>query len=320
MSNVLFSSLKDEGPFILEWVAYHRVIGFDRIVIVTNDCTDGSQEILESLHRNGIITYLPNKLNGDEAAQMQAERFARENGSFSSGDHVMWLDMDEFLVPPEQNPSVPDMVADMQERGADALLLNWRVMGDSGRVGLPSGVIFDAFTGCSPDRSPINSEVKTLFRYGDDIERLHLHQPLWNPRVHQTINLIDGRGESLDVSYATRRSKLGTPRSGVTPRRGMSALGRINHYAVRTYELFALKRSRGLGFFGGANGEHLDRYDTDFYERHNCNTRVSTHILAYRDALLTEYLSLLSHSDISAAHARAVAFTLQRMPVAAISA
>ncbi|HLQ18006.1 MAG TPA: glycosyltransferase family 2 protein, partial [Tabrizicola sp.] len=42
---VLVSAMRNEGPFLLEWVAYHRVIGVRQIVIVSNGSTDGSDEI-----------------------------------------------------------------------------------------------------------------------------------------------------------------------------------------------------------------------------------------------------------------------------------
>ena len=31
MSFTLFSAMKNEAPFLLEWVAYHKAIGFDRL-------------------------------------------------------------------------------------------------------------------------------------------------------------------------------------------------------------------------------------------------------------------------------------------------
>ena len=46
---VLFSAMKNEAPFVLEWVAYHKVIGFDEIVIAFNDCDDGTAELLRAL-------------------------------------------------------------------------------------------------------------------------------------------------------------------------------------------------------------------------------------------------------------------------------
>ena len=38
----LVGTAKNEGPFLLEWVCWQRMLGFTDIVIVTNDCTDHS--------------------------------------------------------------------------------------------------------------------------------------------------------------------------------------------------------------------------------------------------------------------------------------
>ena len=40
---------KNEGAFLLEWIAYHKSIGFTDIVILSNDCEDGSDEMLDHL-------------------------------------------------------------------------------------------------------------------------------------------------------------------------------------------------------------------------------------------------------------------------------
>ena len=46
---LVLSTMKNEGPFVLEWVAHHRAIGFDGFVIFSNDCTDGTDRILDRL-------------------------------------------------------------------------------------------------------------------------------------------------------------------------------------------------------------------------------------------------------------------------------
>ncbi len=34
--------MKNEGPYIVEWIAYHRAIGVDNFLIYTNGCEDGT--------------------------------------------------------------------------------------------------------------------------------------------------------------------------------------------------------------------------------------------------------------------------------------
>ena len=48
-SYLIITSMKNEASFILEWVAYHRVIGFTDFLVYTNNCEDGTVEMLERL-------------------------------------------------------------------------------------------------------------------------------------------------------------------------------------------------------------------------------------------------------------------------------
>jgi hypothetical protein len=54
----LVATMRNEGPFLLEWVAYHRLIGFNDVLICTNDCVDGSPELLDALQNHGLLRHL----------------------------------------------------------------------------------------------------------------------------------------------------------------------------------------------------------------------------------------------------------------------
>jgi len=60
-AKVIITTMKNEAPYILEWVAHHLVIGFDHIVVLTNDCTDTTNAILTRLDALGYVTFQPNK-------------------------------------------------------------------------------------------------------------------------------------------------------------------------------------------------------------------------------------------------------------------
>ena len=48
---------KNEGAFQMEWIAYHKTIGFTDIVILSNDCEDGSDEMLDHLSKSGDAVF-----------------------------------------------------------------------------------------------------------------------------------------------------------------------------------------------------------------------------------------------------------------------
>jgi hypothetical protein len=37
---------KDEAPYLLEWIAFHRMVGIDLLVLYDNGSTDGGPELI----------------------------------------------------------------------------------------------------------------------------------------------------------------------------------------------------------------------------------------------------------------------------------
>lgn len=49
---------KNEYPYILEWIAWHKLCGFDKIIIADNDSDDGTRELLQALDDLGEINLI----------------------------------------------------------------------------------------------------------------------------------------------------------------------------------------------------------------------------------------------------------------------
>ena len=66
----------------MEWIAHHNVIGFSDIVILSNDCEDGSDEMLDHLSKAGEIIHLcndgPYDDRGIQFATLTSDRPATE--------------------------------------------------------------------------------------------------------------------------------------------------------------------------------------------------------------------------------------------------
>ena len=58
MRATVVCSMRNEGPFIVEWVAWYRMLGFTDVLIITNDCTDHSPQLLAALAAAGWVTHL----------------------------------------------------------------------------------------------------------------------------------------------------------------------------------------------------------------------------------------------------------------------
>ncbi len=74
----IVTTMKNEGPFILEWIAYHRAIGFDDILVYTNDCTDGTDTMLDLLQTKGIVQHRDNPFRDSDLKPQHAALQAAE--------------------------------------------------------------------------------------------------------------------------------------------------------------------------------------------------------------------------------------------------
>ncbi|MDE7451045.1 MAG: glycosyltransferase family 92 protein [Alistipes sp.] len=48
---------KNEGPYFVEWIEWHRRQGVDKFYIYDNESTDGTRELLEPYVRSGLVEY-----------------------------------------------------------------------------------------------------------------------------------------------------------------------------------------------------------------------------------------------------------------------
>ena len=51
----LATCVRNEGPYLFDWIIYHRALGFDTATVYSNDNTDGSDELLSFLQQRGLV-------------------------------------------------------------------------------------------------------------------------------------------------------------------------------------------------------------------------------------------------------------------------
>lgn len=301
---VLLSSLRNEAPVLLEWVAYHRAIGFDRIVIAHNDCTDGSAELLAALEAIGWVTALDNPTPAGEAPQRMAAARLMASGALQEGDWAIWLDLDEFL-----NIHVGDRTLDaLLERigPAKALLIPWRLFGDSGMGGLPTRFVTEAFTMASTPGLEENRNIKTLFRHGPQIAALDIHRPtLAEGQPLGWDEALTATGNPIEPSYAPHQKWLaGMSTRNYTRMSGADFgwdLAQINHYSVRTRAYFHLKRLRGRGYAAAASATKRPRHTDELYDTLNQNVERDDSILAWQSPVTRLMAEAAADARVAAA-------------------
>lgn len=243
----LVSCMRNEGIHILEWLAYHRVIGLGPVVICTNDCEDGSDALLDLLHAAGEVTHLPNPLAPGTPPQAAGIARALDHLAGTDADWLAHLDSDEFLnITPGAGP-VQDLIARAED--AHVIALPWRMFGDNGHRDWP-GETLPAFTACEPAPDPATVKFKSLFRHRDFASASD-HMPT-QPRV-ETPLAVNAAGEPLSSAPL-----FGKPVSRYQPiETAMRGGAVVNHYATRSTDVFLLKNDRGRGMGPPSDKYHL---------------------------------------------------------------
>jgi SAM-dependent methyltransferase len=206
--------VRNEAPYLLQWIAHYRVLGFEQITIYDNQSNDGTPRILAPLAQAGLISAVYWRDREDR------QRRAYDNALRRLRPHVEWClfaDLDEFLVL-DPGLTLNDLLP--SDPRISAVGIPWRIFGSGGQRNRGSELVIERFTKAAPT---FHRLVKSLVRLRD-AHKLGIHVP-------QKINgrVTDLQGLPLD---------LNTPRTA-------PSIARINHYFNRSWEEFVYKRLRG---------------------------------------------------------------------------
>lgn len=158
---ILFTQVKNEAPYVREWVFYHKMLGFTDIFILDNDSTDETPAILRRLESNGDVHHIVwPRVDENERPQLVAfELFQKANLEAQPLGWVLFSDVDEFLSL-RRHKDVFDLISEYGEY--DAVALNWRIFGSSGYTTRPSGLVISSYLQRAYDSFPANRHVKTF--------------------------------------------------------------------------------------------------------------------------------------------------------------
>ncbi|MGV8986513.1 MAG: glycosyltransferase family 2 protein [Cypionkella sp.] len=282
---VLVSSFRNEAPFVLEFVAHHKVIGFDEIVIASNDCSDGTTEILDALAAMGAIRHVPCAPPPRNSPQAFAYAQIRRQLPIDRAAWLMILDADELLNIHVGAGRLADLIA-AQQADTDLVLVNWACFGNSGHDRWADELSSQRFVRRLRTLNG-NGLVKSLIRAPGIWKDLSNHHPYGHKG-----------GESLRIAFAgglwvedvaADSIVFGTYRS-VKPRVGTFRFAQVNHYATRTEDSFDLRRARGRGAM--PQGKDNDRHNDAYFRRMSSGSFLDDTILRYADdvaRVLAEY-------------------------------
>ena len=228
--------MKNEKPYLKEWLEYHLMQGVEHFYLCDNDSTDGSKEYLKPYIDKKIITYIP--MPGINQQLKCYEKVIEEykNDTF-------WLaiiDLDEYLVPIEKS-NMKSFLREFED--VSEVSLHWVNYGDANLFSRKDGLIIEAFTSHS---DKINHTVKSIVKPNKVIDF----------KLFGANHYTKVEGFSVNEYHK--------PVSFMLDFNISADKARVNHYILKSFEEFIYKKNRGH-----PEGTSIDY---EYYFFHNDNS------------------------------------------------
>ena len=245
--NVIVGCMKNEAPYIVEWVAYHRAMGVDNFLIYTNGCEDGTTELLDHLQEMGVLQHRDNNDWKGKSPQQFALNNSQSEPVIKNAEWIIHIDVDEFINVRTGNGTLDDLFK--ATGNATNIAMTWRLFGHNGVHKLSDDFVIEQFDTCAPKYCPKPHTVwgfKSMFQNLDAYRKISCHRP--NQVVEEkreALKWVNGSGKDVTEDYIKGGWRSSKKTIGYD-------LVQLNHYALRSAESFLIKRQRGRAL-------HVDR-------------------------------------------------------------
>lgn len=219
---------RDEGRYVEEWLAFHKLVGFEHVYFYDNGSLDETLTVLDPYIRLGFVTLIPWK---NFQKDMKAQAYAYAHALCNFGPSWKWMgffDMDEFMFPVEEK-NMRSVLVPFED--LPAVCVPWFVFGFSGHRQMPNGYVTD------------NYKYRMPFPPSKDGPRLLHWKSIVRPACVTGVTgahffaLQDGSVGAYDENrnFITK---------AVKPAKISSNVIRLNHYITKSEEEFKTKCDR----------------------------------------------------------------------------
>jgi hypothetical protein len=177
MKTILFTNSRDELR-VLEWISHHINIGFDYIYIYDHKSVLPIKSIIKP-NKNIIVKNI-DEINKKSNLIDRSVDYAKLNNF----DWMLYLDMDEFLVLPNDDNIVSFL---LKYDNYEQIGINWLMFGSNFHKSEPIGTMIENYTMCS---TLLDQHIKSFVRPNKVINTLNAH-------VYKTLDF----SKSIGVDY-----------------------------------------------------------------------------------------------------------------------
>lgn len=287
-SALLVACMRNEGLFLVEWLAYHLLLGFDHIVVCTNNCTDGSDALLTRLQELGYVTHIDHDPAPGVSPQHNAMRLTIAHPVAQECEWMMHIDADEFVNIDAENGHIGDVIQAVGP--ADVIAFLWQPYGNAGLTEWEGGSVLQTFTKAqsAPLRRTVHHKsIWKIAKFGRAID----HMPK-DPLVDDFV-VKNTAGEEVSGRMIRHpiKCRYKMPLQQLTYKNA-----RLNHYALKSDDLLLMKNDRG----DGHGLEHQNYYlNSQYYRKYNRNEIDDTSILSRWDDVAKKMAEIREDAQIA---------------------
>ena len=258
--------MKNEAPYIKEWLDYHLLAGVDHFYIYDNDSPDNQKEILQPYIERGFVTYI---FYPGRARQYEAYNEATRRFRFFCR-YIAFIDGDEFIFP-KNDLSIPEVTDKIlsEINFASALAMNIHEFGSNfqDKADFNRGVLERFTRRASDDWAPLLPDGVP----GGTART----KAITNPRK---INYFWHPHFAIYHRDCVPVNELGKPTDGACSSPVSTKFIVLNHYKMKSKEEYFTKMKRGMA------DNVINLYEEkDFSHENMTNDVEDTGILKYRD-------------------------------------
>tara|TARA_R110002074_G_scaffold134425_5_gene278545 strand:+ start:723 stop:2333 length:1611 start_codon:yes stop_codon:yes gene_type:complete len=240
---LIISTMKNESPYVLEWIAHHRAIGFTDFLIFTNDCDDTTDPILDRLEETGaaggVLTHQVNTVL-QRGPHKSALKWARDHVLRHKASWILIADVDEFINIRCTDGTIQGLMRVLGPE-TDVVSFPWKIFANGGVEAFRDKPLTAQFHICEPVPKRGGRkmrDVKTMFRKPEAMYHFGLHRPRVKDDWQDRIVWKSPTGE--DISGRMNKGKTWTMKWD-----GCQDAAYMHHYPLRSMESYILKKNRG---------------------------------------------------------------------------
>ena len=217
---IICAILKDETPYLVEWVEHHLSIGIEHFVLYDNNSVIPAKQTLEAYVRKGVVEVIDCPITNSPQLKAYTHCLYNMHGRTK---WIAYIDLDEFIILKKYH-DIHAFLADYDEYAG--VCMNWVIYTANGHIEKPEGLVMQNYTESLPYDFPANQHVKSIVRpdYVSTVDSSHY------PRYDEEY-------------YAVNEKYIYVPRafSHFT-----NDIIQLNHYFTKSFEEWLRKISKGM--------------------------------------------------------------------------